>query len=331
MGVLMKKQVSPPVSVAQVETSADITAQIDGLKAERPAALNLVEALLGKPFDPETFESDVLAAQFRAPSLEVAMGLRDRIVAAQFTASQIANKVQYLETRRRTARTAELRAGASRHAETLDKIARELIPALKHAARLNHQAMQAHETARREFGDQICSYIIQAVYNGHLRTDSVEMWAADLEKDLAVTKRKLSGLPPVRDTSPQHPDSFPAGRPAYTPKPAAPRADFRQHLVPSDPRRVVALTPAVKTPRTPDNTTPLEPGMARASVLRAGYEVDGRQCVVGQVVVLPLHIAQQAAKNTAIVITEMNANRSAVEGGNFFPSDPHAGVTLIGT
>ena len=83
-----QRQDSTPVSVVQptVESSADIAAKIEVLKSEHAAAHAQVEQLLGKSFHEKTFEVDVIAAQFRAPTLEAALGLRDQIISAQFGA-----------------------------------------------------------------------------------------------------------------------------------------------------------------------------------------------------------------------------------------------------
>lgn len=290
------------------ETSADLAAQIAALQAERLEALREVERL----------ETERLTT---AETFEQAADFERQAAGAKWKAERAATQLPELEQRLVDAKMRERHALIVHYLAVRAKLFNRLREALVTAAAIQTEAIAHDQLACRELGESLARAKLPAIpFRGILLAEHVTEWARQVAKALLAAEpkpeRRRKVGPALTGPSqlthpvllvggvPQNMVGGTGGRFGTAPaKPAAkpPAPAGLQHAVTLDPG--IAASPGPRAKIIHDDA-PLEAGQARVTVLRAGFEWNGRSCRPGDTIRMPIEQARTGALNGALDILE---------------------------
>jgi hypothetical protein len=277
------------------ESSAQLAEQIAALRAEQTAAVAEVARLEAQRLAAETFEQ--------------AQDFDRQASAARWRADRAGASLSELAPRLTAAKTREQAAALERHRTRRMTLYRRLREAIDSAAAIQAEAITADQAACAELGEGLIrSHLPPIVYRGLLLPDCVQLWASEMDRTLtapAPVRRPASSALGTTRSDLQHPVRLGGGVPMAPTAPAPRRAQSVSATAPRAVRLGDGDGPVPKAPSLPDQLGPLPDGHVRVHVIRGGYpDSDGHQSQQGRKLILPLRVAETAARNGALEIVE---------------------------
>lgn len=235
------------------------------------------------------------AINLDAASYEESRKLEQNIEKQKWLIDRALKKIPELKADLETALSKQREQLFERSVAELGAIYRRLRVALEEAARIQEEAIKAHEASVAAFNSrhfdlrQPQLQLPRVVFFGFLTRQHLGIWTQEMDRTFDA-KTKLPAAP-KKVASPPRPQSRPDSRNAMTPRAVS---------LNEQPARTLTRAP------NPDDMTPLSAGQVRVRVLRAGYAPtdDSPQCDRGQVVRMNREAAERAAIAGAVEIIE---------------------------